>query len=251
MLKKTQNQFSHELFGQLTTILNDSGDVFFISNEVSRILDYSANKNLLERLDEDEKLVLNYEESVAVLNGYDINSRGIQLLTESGLYSAILGSKKNEAKEFKKWVTKDVLPTIRKTGSYSTSVALPNFEDPYEAALAWAKEYKEKTLLAEKIEEQRPKVEYFDAIVDRQLNSNFRDTAKKIGVREGVFIKFLTDSKFIYRDKSRKIKPYSQYANDLFVIKDWVDGDKSGSQTLITPKGVITFMELMKVKQLK
>lgn len=93
-LTKTENNFSHEIFGKLTTITNENNEAYFISNEVSEILGYSANKKLLERLDEDEKILLNHSESVSVLNGYNIYSCGVQLLTESGLYSAIVGSKK-------------------------------------------------------------------------------------------------------------------------------------------------------------
>jgi prophage antirepressor-like protein len=111
--------FTHELFGSLTTIKNENNDVFFISNEVSKILEYSENRKMLERLDDDEVIKFTHEEAVRLLPTDDINSRGIQLLTESGLYSAILGSRKPEAKVFKKWVTSEVLPAIRKTGSYS------------------------------------------------------------------------------------------------------------------------------------
>lgn len=120
-LQKTQNQFSHELFGELTTITSESNEVFFISNEISKILEYSKNANMLEKLDEDEIFKLNYQDASSVLNGFDIHSSGIQLLTESGLYSAVLGSKKPEAKQFKKWVTSEVLPAIRKSGSYSVA----------------------------------------------------------------------------------------------------------------------------------
>ncbi len=118
-LQKTENNFNHPIFGSLTAIINESNDAFFISNEVSKILGYEENRDLLKRLDEDEKLLLNHAEAVVLFQHDGINSRGVQLLTESGLYSAILGSNKQEAKEFKKWVTSGVLPSIRKNGSYS------------------------------------------------------------------------------------------------------------------------------------
>jgi prophage antirepressor-like protein len=152
-LVKTENQFSHEIFGNLTTITNQEGDVFFVVKELSTILGFSNSNDLTKRLEEDEILSFSHAESVAILNRSDINSRGIQLLTESGLYSAILGSKKPEAKVFKKWITSEVLPSIRKTGSYSVQL-IPSYqiEDPIERAKQWIKEQEEKQLALQKVE---------------------------------------------------------------------------------------------------
>ena len=113
MLQKTENKFIHKIFGNLTTIKNDNNEVFFISNEVPTILEYGENRELLKRLDEYEKISLNHSEAKVLLQHSDIHSSGIQLLTESGLYAAVLGSKKKEAKDFKKWVPWKVLHEIR------------------------------------------------------------------------------------------------------------------------------------------
>ena len=91
------------------------------------------------------------------------------------------------------------------------------------------------------IREQTPKADYFDNLVERNLLTNFRDTAKQIGLKQNDFIKRLIHDKYIYRDKKNTIKPYSKFVDELFEIKDWgVDG-KAGLQTLITPKGKETF----------
>lgn len=94
----------------------------------------------------------------------------------------------------------------------------------------------------------QPKVEYFDELVDRNLLTNFRDTAKELKVQEKAFIGFLIDMKYIYRDIKGKLKPYADKNNGLFEIKEaknerngWV-----GTQTLITPKGRETFRLLIK-----
>lgn len=97
------------------------------------------------------------------------------------------------------------------------------------------------------IAEQKPKAEYFDALVDRKLNINFRDTAKEIGVKEKDFIKFLLDRQYLYRDKKGQLKPIASYVDKgLFEIKEWTNKNKSGNQTLITPKGRETFRLLLK-----
>lgn len=92
-----------------------------------------------------------------------------------------------------------------------------------------------------------PKAEYFDELVDRNLLTNFRDTAKALKVGERRFINFLLDKKYIYRDKKGKLKPYADKNNGLFEIKETMN-DKTGwvgTQTLITPKGRETFRLLI------
>ena len=89
----------------------------------------------------------------------------------------------------------------------------------------------------------KPKAEYFDELVDRNLNTGIRETAKELGVKERSFVTFLLDRKYLYRDKKGKLQPYSQYADDLFVLKECYN-DKTqwaGTQLLITPKGRETF----------
>lgn len=97
-------------------------------------------------------------------------------------------------------------------------------------------------------ETMRPKAEYFDDLVDRHLLTNIRDTAKELKVKQNVFVKFLLDKKYVYRDKKGKLQPYSSALEDnLFEVKEFVN-DKTGftsTQTLITPKGRETFRLLM------
>lgn len=93
----------------------------------------------------------------------------------------------------------------------------------------------------------QPKADYFDELVDRNLLTNFRDTAKELKIGEKVFINFLLDKKYIYRDKKGKIKPFAEKNDGLFEIKEALN-DKTGwvgTQTLITPKGRETFRLLL------
>jgi anti-repressor protein len=94
----------------------------------------------------------------------------------------------------------------------------------------------------------KPKAEYFDELVDRNLLTNFRDTAKELKIQEKIFIQFLLDKKYIYRDRKGRIKPYAEKNEQLFEIKE-AKNEKTGwvgTQTLITPKGRETFRLLMK-----
>ena len=105
--------------------------------------------------------------------------------------------------------------------------------------------------LTAQVTEMRPKAEYFDELVDRKLNTNFRDTAKELGVKEKDFINFLMEKKFIYREARKEIRPYAAYTDNgkgLFTLKEYNSmwSDHAGVQTLITPKGRETFRLLCK-----
>lgn len=93
----------------------------------------------------------------------------------------------------------------------------------------------------------QPKADYFDSLIERGVNISIRESAKQLGVKEREFVRFLTEHKYLYRDKKGKLTPYAQYADDLFVIKECFN-DKSGwggTQTLTTPKGRETFRLLL------
>lgn len=92
-----------------------------------------------------------------------------------------------------------------------------------------------------------PKAEYFDQLVDRNLLTNFRDTAKQLGIKEREFVKFLLEKKYIYRDKGGKLHPYAQKSDGLFEIKECFNEKTnwSGTQTLITPRGREAFRLLL------
>jgi len=90
-----------------------------------------------------------------------------------------------------------------------------------------------------------PKAEYFDALVERNLLTNFRDTAKELKIKEGLFIDWLLDKKYVYRDAASKLKPFAQHVPKLFEIKEWNKEKKAGNQTMITPRGRETFRLLL------
>lgn len=174
-----------------------------------------------------------------------VNSRG----QKYPMFELTLSQAKQVLTRESKKVRKAVIAYIEKLES-----AFPNFTDPAEAAEAWAKEYRakqkaleEKKQLELKVQEDAPKVEFFDDLVDRKLNLNFRTTAKEIGVKESVFIQFLLDKKYIYRGSGNKLFPYAQYVGEdsLFVIKEQKTEKWAGTQTLITPKGRARFLILL------
>lgn len=102
----------------------------------------------------------------------------------------------------------------------------------------------ENSRLAVQAQIMQPKADYFDELVDRNLLTNFRETAKQLGIKEKSFICFLLEKKYIYRDKRGKLMPYAQYVESgLFEIKEQINEKTqwAGTQTLISPKGRETF----------
>lgn len=109
-------------------ILIKDGEPWFVAGDVSSVLEYASAKDMTRMLDDDEK----GRHSVPTLGG----SQEVLVVSEAGLYSCVIRSKKPEAREFKRWITHEVLPSIRKTGSYSARPQLTEKEDTVRAISA-------------------------------------------------------------------------------------------------------------------
>jgi prophage antirepressor-like protein len=225
--------FENEQFGQVRIAMNDSGEPMFCLADLCMVLDLTPSK-VAQRLEED------------VLSKYPLlTAGGIQqanFVNEDGLYDVILDSRKSEAKKFRKWITSEILPSIRRTGSYSVKPKLPSYA---EALRQLADKVEENERLQIENKDMKPKAEYFDEIVDRNGLTNFRDTAKLLGVSEKAFIFFLIDKKYIYRDQKGKLKPVAKHVGSFFELKEWAKGEKAGTQTLVTAKGRDHFLKLI------
>lgn len=110
---------------------------------------------------------------------------------------------------------------------------------------------KEKLVLQEANAEMKPKAEYFDNLVARNLLVNIRDTAKELRVKQNEFVAFLLDGKYLYRDQKGKLRPYAQHTPTLFEVKEFSRGEFSDVQTLVTPQGRETFRLLLQVPRLE
>lgn len=114
-----------------------------------------------------------------------------------------------------------------------------------EALKALVLSEEQKQVLALENESMKPKADYFDTLVERGSNLNLRDTAKMIGVSERFFIEYLLLNGYLYRDAKRKLKPIAKYVGKYFVLKEWVRGENTGSQTLVTVEGKDRFYKLI------
>ncbi len=231
---------------KLVRTMNVSGEPWFVLKDVCDVLGLSTPARVAERLDSDEVSQAHLIDSMG-------RSQEMTIISESGLYNVILRSDKPEAKPFRKWVTSVVLPSIRKNGGY---IARQEELSPQEL-MAKALLVAQKTLtdrdarineLTAQNQIMQPKAEYFDELVARNLLTNFRETAKELGIKEKDFVGWLLEHKYIYRDQKNKLMPYAAKNNGLFEVKERTGrhNDWAGTQTLITPKGRETFRLLCK-----
>ena len=227
--------FENPEFGEVRVVEKD-GDPWFVAADICRALDLQNTAMAMSRLDDDEKGV-----SLTDTPG---GTQTLSLVNEPGLYSLVLGSRKPEAKAFKRWITHEVIPSIRKTGGYIQGQEQMSDEEIIANAMKVANrilEERERRIAA--LEQEKalmaPKADYFDALVDKNLLTNFRDAAKEIGVTQTELIKFCEQQGYIYRDANGSIRPYAQYAkpDGYFAMKDYQTEHHAGVQTLLTPKG--------------
>lgn len=239
--------FNNPEFGQVRTVTIDD-EPWFAGKDVATALGYSNTKDALARhVDTDDKR----GSRITTPSG----TQEMTIINESGLYSLILSSKLPTAKKFRRWVTSEVLPAIRKTGGY-----IPHDEEMSDAEIM-AKAFQisqrtieeqhrkigaleiEKSHLQVENQVMAPKADYFDELVDRNLLTNFRDTAKQLGIAPKKFVTLLLEKKYIFRDQKGKLMPYQDKNKGLFEVKECFNQKTkwSGVQTMVTPKGRETF----------
>lgn len=233
--------FNNPDFGEVRT-LEENGSVLFGGTDVAKALGYSNPSKAVN--DHCRCLTKRY---VPHPQAADKHLEMI-FIPEGDVYRLIVRSKLPTAERFERWVFDEVLPAIRKNGGYIAGQENMTAEELMAKALLMAKKtIDEKEAKLAKVTVQnvimQPKADYFDELVERNTLTNFRETAKQLGVKQNEFIKFLLDKKYIYRDQRGKIMPYAKKNDGLFEVKECAN-DKTkwaGTQTLITPKGRETF----------
>lgn len=245
--------FNNPDFGEVRT-LEENGVVLFCGTDVARALGYSNPHDALAR---HCKGVVKREGVSRTTNQHGVTTSQtseMSFIPESDLYRLVFRSKLPTAEKFTDWVTIEVLPTIRRHGAYMTPETLQEAIMNPDIMIQLCQQLKaeqdknmalraDNSKLTVKNAIMAPKADYFDELVERNTLTNFRETAKQLGVKEKALIRFLLDKKYIYRDKRGKIMPYAGKNDGLFEVKECFNEKTqwSGTQTLVTPKGRETF----------
>ena len=240
-MKNELKIFTNDTFGNIRGIEID-GEGWLVGKDVAKALGYKDTDYAIRtHVDEEDKLTRGFTGSG--------QNRNMICINESGFYSLVLSSKLPGAKKFKRWVTSEVLPSIRKHGMYATDELLDNpdlliqiatkLKEERELNRRLQEENEEKNKL---IEKQKPKAEFYDEIIDSTTVIGMKEVADILNVkgygRNNLF-KFLREKGIL----NRKNEPYRNYIEQgLFEIKESkyiVDNEvKIKPTTYVTQKGL-------------
>lgn len=224
--------FSHKDFGQIRTIQID-GEPWFVGRDVAVALGYAKPQNAIPTfVDTDDTLKRGITDNLGRLQSTTV-------INESGVYALVFGSKLESAKAFKRWVTHEVIPSIRKHGAYLTPQKIEDALLNPDVLINLAMQLKAEK---QKNAELTAKAAYYDAVAGASGSTNFRDTAKMLGISEKKFIETVLGEKYCYRAVDKKIVPYSQYmVAGWFEVREVYYGSPEAPhctiQTRITPYG--------------
>ena len=245
--------FNNEEFGQVRSV-EVEGEPYFVAKDIAIALGYSnPRKAIIDHVDEEDKGVTKCD----TLGG----AQEITIINESGLYSLILSSKLPSAKEFKRWITSDVLPKIRKTGGYINNddlfinTYLPFADDT--TKLLFKSTLQVINNQNKLIEEQKPLVTFANTVANSSDTIDMGEMAKlcsKEGLKIGRnrLFETLREQKILMSNNN----PYQSYVERKWfeiieTVKHTSYGDKLFTKTMVTGLGQIKIIEKLKENRLK
>ena len=244
--------FSNEQFGSIRTMELD-GKPYFVGKDVAEVLGYSNTRDALSKhIDNEDK------NTVAIHDGIQGNPNQV-VINESGLYSLILSSKLPKAKEFKRWVTSEVLPTIRKHGMYATEELLNNpdlaikvFTELREERLKRQSLEENVAVQGQQIAELKPKATYYDLVLNCKDLMSISSIAKDYGKSAIWLNDYLHDKGIQFKQGNKIWLLYQKYADKGYTstkthIATGADGEAHTKvHTYWTQKGRLFIYELLK-----
>ena len=215
----------------IRVIVDKCGEPWFLSTDVAEVLGYHKTNHATRLLDDDERK--------AHIVGTPGGPQKLSTVNESGLYSLIFASRKVEARRFKKWVTSDVLPTIRKTGSYGQQIDFNDTKLIHKLLVNYTDKINN---LEYQVEIDKPKAAFYDDFINTDGLYNLQNAARALSLQPNLFIDSLKNHYLFYQGNA--LVPYRKYMNQgLFAVKSNVIENKARYQTYITPKGLRYFAE--------
>lgn len=237
---------------QVRTVLK-GGEPWFVAKDVCEVLEIGNPSDAIKRLDDDERTLVLIE---GASNGLPVNA-----VNEYGLYSLVIGSRKPEAREFKRWITHEVIPAIRKHGAYMTpetiEKVLLNPDTIIQLATNLKEEQEKSRQLAAQIETDKPKIVFAESVAVSQTTILIGDLAKLLkqnGVETGqkrLFDWMRENGYLIKSGQSKNMPTQRAMGAGWFEVKESTVNNPDGSvritrTTKVTGKGQIYFINLFK-----
>lgn len=240
----SNNLMNLQFDGRGVRIVMKDGEPWWVAKDVAeRIEIVWKGLSSIQHVPEDWRGVLS--------DGTPGGEQEMLCLSEQGLYFFLARSDKPKALPFQKWIAGEILPQIRKTGSYGVMQKLDSYmiDDPIGRADRW-KEEKLQLIAAEKaLAVAQPKIEAFDLFLQSKTTLGLRDTAKLIGMKPGQFFKWIKAQKINYRGKTQKIKqPYldNGWFKQSIFTQTLHDGARLRYQARVTATGIAGLREMAK-----
>ena len=241
------NQLTKMFNNQDLTIITKGKESYFLLNDLVKILGLSNSRMVKERLDDDVSSTYPIQDSLG-------RTQQATFVNEDGLYDVILDSRKPEAKRFRKWITSDVLPSIRKTGSYEMDKPSYMYDDPINRANKWIVERKEFDQLQQQRKEELPYTNFGKAVSNTTASINIGAFAKMIYEENGIKIgrnklfTWLRDNGYLIKKGRERNNPKQQYIEQgifttTMTMISRTQGDIESVTPLITGKGQIKLTE--------
>ena len=265
--------FENPAFGKIRTVETD-GEPWLVGKDVAEALGYSNTKDAIaNHVDSEDKRIIQKSEFTTFENHIpksalpvnfipaDVPNRGLTVINESGLYSLILSSKLPKAKEFKHWVTSEVLPSIRKHGMYATEELLDNPEFAIKVFTELKAEREKRKALETTVDVQKqligelkPKADYTDQVLKNKSLVTITQIAKDYGMSGRQFNKLLNDIGVQYKTGgyNKQWLLYSKYQDKGWTHSDTIRFTRSDGrddfvlETKWTQKGRLGLYELLK-----
>ena len=246
--------FKNNEFGEIR-VVDVNGEGWLVGKDVADMLGYqNGSRDIQRHVDEDDKT------EVGIHDGSQI--RNMTIINESGLYSLVLSSKLPSAKKFKKWVTKEVLPNIRKHGMYAKDELLDNPDLLLDVIQKYKAEREEKLLLQKQVESNKPKVLFAEAWEVSQKSILVGEMAKLLS-RNGLenmgqnrFFKWLRDNGYLHKNGEQYNLPTQKSVElEIMEVKTTTINNADGSVRVtktpkITVKGQMYFLNKFKEKEI-
>ena len=239
--------FNNPEFGKVRT-MEINGEPYFVGKDVAIILGYAKPENAIaNHVDTEDKTL------TPIQGGCSTGSQNTTIINESGLYSLILSSKLPKAKEFKRWVTSEVLPSIRKHGAYAVDELLNDPEFAIKTFTALKEEREKSKRLSEQIEADKPKVIFADSVSAAKSSILIGDLAKLlkqngVNIGQNRLFEWLRQKGYLIKGGSSKNMPTQKAAEmGLFEVKVSTVNNPDGSiretkTTKVTGKGQVYFV---------